>query len=163
MEDLKGTILQKLKTKFPDVSFQEKEFRGDLTISFDKKQITDVASFLKNDKELDFNRITDVTAIDWARKKQRFSVVYILYSIKNKINIRLMVDLEEDDASVETVCNIWQAANWYEREAYDMYGITFTNHPDLRRMYMPEEYEYHPLRKDYPLMGHPGDLSLPKK
>jgi NADH-quinone oxidoreductase subunit C len=75
----------------------------------------------------------------------------------------LKADVDESDCTIDTVSSVWQAANWHERETYDMYGIKFNNHPDLRRMYMPEEFEYHPLRKDFPLMGIPGSLPLPKK
>jgi len=78
------------------------------------------------------------------------------------ISTRIKVDVEETE-NIESVSSVWKTANWHERETYDMYGITFKNHPDLRRMYMPEEFEYHPLRKDFPLMGIPGSLPLPKK
>ena len=83
--------------------------------------------------------------------------------MKYNFRLRLKVDVDESDCTIDSVSSVWQAANWQERETYDMYGIKFNNHPDLRRMYMPEEFEYHPLRKDFPLMGIPGSLPLPKK
>ena len=75
----------------------------------------------------------------------------------------LKADVDESDCKIDTVSSVWKTSNWQERECYDMYGIKFNNHPDLRRIYMPEEFEYHPLRKDFPLLGIPGSLPLPKK
>jgi len=105
----------------------------------------------------------DVTAIDWATRKDRFSIVYHLFSMKNSFRLRIMVTVDESECSVESVTSIWKSADWYERETFDMYGIGFKHHKDLRRMYMPEEFEYHPLRKEFPVMGIPGSLPLPKK
>lgn len=83
--------------------------------------------------------------------------------MKNKFRLKLKSDVDEKDCNIDSVSSVWRAANWQERECYDMYGIIFNNHPDLRRMYMPEDFEYHPLRKDFPLLGIPGSLPLPKK
>jgi NADH-quinone oxidoreductase subunit C len=105
----------------------------------------------------------DVTAIDWARRKNRFTVVYHIFSLKLNSRLRLKADVDESELSVDSVSSVWKTADWHERETYDMYGIIFNNHPDLRRMYMPEEFEYYPLRKDFPMMGIPGSLPLPKK
>lgn len=161
--ELKETIINSLKEKFPDVNFEPVEFGGELTIIFDKKFIVKVCETLKANFDLQFNMCTDVTAIDWAKRKNRFTVVYHIYSIKNKFRLRLKCDVDESDCTIDTVSSVWKSANWYEREAFDMYGIVFNNHPDLRRMYMPEDFEYHPLRKDFPVMGIPGSLPLPKK
>jgi NADH-quinone oxidoreductase subunit C len=112
--------------------------------------------------------LTDITAIDWLRRQKRFEVVYFLYSNKHKMRIRLKVPVEEKDCECPTVTDVWQSANWYERETYDMYGIKFLGHPNLRRFYMPEDFNdpetgepLYPLRKDFPLMGIPGSLPLP--
>ena len=161
--DLKELIPQKLKEKFPSVEFELTEYRDVLTIKFDKKFIVEVCSFLKSNPDLEFSWCSDVTAIDWANRKNRFTVVYNIFSMKHNFRLRLKVDVDESDCTIDSVSSVWQAANWQERETYDMYGIIFNNHPDLRRMYMPEEFEYHPLRKDFPLMGIPGSLPLPKK
>jgi NADH-quinone oxidoreductase subunit C len=83
--------------------------------------------------------------------------------MKLKFRLRFKVAVDESDLHVETVSGVWKAADWYERETYDMYGIKFANHPDLRRFYMPEEFEHYPLRKDFPVMGIPGSLTMPKK
>jgi NADH-quinone oxidoreductase subunit C len=112
---------------------------------------------------MEFLLCLDITAIDWAKRKNRFTVVYHIYSFKNNFRLRLKADIDESDCAIDTVSSVWKGANWQERETYDMYGIKFNNHPDLRRMYMPEDFEYHPLRKDFPLMGIPESIPLPKK
>jgi NADH-quinone oxidoreductase subunit C len=161
--DLKDLIPQKLKSNFPSVDFELSDYRGELTIKFDKKNVVEVCKFLKTDPELQFVICSDVTAVDWATRKSRFTVVYNIFSMKNNFRLRLKADVDESDCSIETVTSVWRSANFQERETYDMYGIKFNNHPDLRRMYMPEEFEYHPLRKEFPLMGIPGSIPLPKK
>jgi len=161
--DLKTLIPQKLKEKFPSAEFEVSDYRDELTIKFDKKDIVEVCSFLKSDSELEFILCSDITAVDWANRKNRFTVVYNIFSMKHNFRLRLKSDVDESDCKIDSVSSVWHAANWQEREAYDMYGIKFNNHPDLRRMYMPEEFEYHPLRKEFPLMGIPGSLPLPKK
>jgi NADH-quinone oxidoreductase subunit C len=161
--DLKEIISQKLKAKFPSVEFEITDYKDELTFKFDKKFIVEICSFLKSDPELEFKSCTDITAIDWAIRKNRFTVVYNIFSMKHNFRLRLKSDVEEADCKIDSVSSVWRAANWQERETFDMYGIKFHNHPDLRRMYMPEEFEYHPLRKEFPLMGIPGSLPLPKK
>jgi NADH-quinone oxidoreductase subunit C len=168
--DLKELIIQKLKENFPEVQFDINNYREQLSLSFDKTYIVQVSKFLKEDPDLQFKLCEDVTAIDWAtlpvgrqERKDRFTVVYHIFSLMNKFRLRLKVNVDESECNVDSVSSIWKTANWHERETYDMYGISFNNHPDLRRMYMPEEFEYHPLRKDFPLMGIPGSLPLPKK
>ena len=128
-----------------------------------KKELFNVCKFLKENEDLQFIYCTDITAVDWAKRKNRFTLVYNLFSMKNNFRLRLKSDVDEKDLSIDSVCSLWGSANWQERETYDMYGINFNHHPDLRRMYMPEEFEYHPLRKDFPLLGIPGSIPLPKK
>lgn len=161
--DLKELIPQKLRANFPFADFEVTDYKGELTVKFDKKFVVDVCTLLKSDSDLEFNWCSDVTAIDWVTRKNRFTVVYNIFSMKHNFRLRLKADVDESDCSIDSVSSVWQAANWQERETYDMYGIKFKNHPDLRRIYMPEEFEYHPLRKDFPLMGIPGSLPLPKK
>ena len=161
--DIKDLVVVKLKDKFPKYNFETSEFRNELTVKLDKKNIVKVCKFLKEDEELEFKLCEDVTAIDWAKRADRFTVVYHIFSLKHNYRLRLKADVDESDCSIDSVTSVWRSANWAEREAYDMYGIKFKGHPDLRRMYMPEEFEYHPLRKDFPLMGIPGSLPLPKK
>ena len=158
----KDLIEQKLKERFNGENFVFSEHRNELTVSLDKKNITAICKYLKEDNELEFKLCEDITAIDWAKRKDRFTVVYHIYSIKYNFRLALKADVDETDCNIDSVSSVWKTANWHERETYDMYGIYFNNHPDLRRMYMPEEFEYHPLRKDFPLMGIPCSLSLPK-
>lgn len=161
--NFKEIIPQKLKERFPEIEIEVSDFRNDLTLKFDKQFIAEAALFLRDDGELQFNFCEDVTAIDWAKRRDRFTVVYHIFSMKNSFRLRLKCDVDESDLTIDTVSQVWKTADWHEREAFDMYGIKFNNHPDLRRLYMPEEFEYYPLRKDFPLMGIPGSLSLPKK
>ena len=161
--ELKDLIIQKLNDKFKDIKLEVIEYRNELTIIFDKQNIVNVCKFLKDDEDLQFKLCEDVTAIDWAKTKNRFTVVYHIFSLKNNFRLSLKSNVDESDCTIDSVSSVWKTANWEEREVYDMYGIKFNNHPDLRRMYMPEEFEYHPLRKDFPLMGITGSLTLPKK
>jgi NADH-quinone oxidoreductase subunit C len=161
---MKEIILETLKSKLGSgVILETEEFKDEFCIIVDKANIAAVCKTLKESPELDFNMCIDVTAIDWSRRKNRFTVVYHIYSMKNKYRLRIKADVDAGDLKIDTVTHIWPSANWYERETFDMYGIHFSGHPDLRRMYMPEEFEYYPLRKEFPVMGIPGSLSLPKK
>jgi NADH-quinone oxidoreductase subunit C len=161
--EFKEILLKKIDDQFPELKIETTDFRDELTLSFDKSFIITVCKYLKSNPELEFLLCTDITAIDWASRKNRFTVVYNLYSLKNNFRLRLKANVDESDCTIDSVTSVWKSANWQERETYDMYGIKFNTHPDLRRMYMPEEFEYHPLRKDFPLTGIPGSLPLPKK
>ncbi|MBI3004992.1 MAG: NADH-quinone oxidoreductase subunit C [Ignavibacteriales bacterium] len=154
---------EKLKARFSAVPLEISEFRDELTVVVPKENIVDVSRFLKNDPELSFDLLADLCGIDMYTPTKRFGVIYNLYSLSKKCRIRLKTFTEEDNPKVPTVTSVWSTANWHEREAFDMFGIVFEGHPDLRRMYMPDEFEYYPLRKDFPLMGIPGSLPLPKK
>jgi NADH-quinone oxidoreductase subunit C len=163
MEVMNEKVLGRLKAKYSDIPFEADEFRGELTVVIPKEKIVEVCTFLKEDGELQFNLLADLCGIDMDTPSKRFGVIYNLYSFPNKHRIRLKTFTEEEYPHVQTVTGIWGTANWHERETFDMFGIMFDGHPDLRRMYMPDEFEYHPLRKDFPLMGIPGSLDLPKK
>ena len=139
------------------------EYRGELTIVLRKIGLVEVCRFLHDDPQLSFDSLRDLCGADYYRPTERFEVIYNLYSLKNKFRLRLKVRVDESDLNVPTVTGIWPAANWNERETYDMFGIQFTGHPDHRRIYMPEDFEHYPLRKDFPLMGIPGSLTLPRK
>ncbi len=152
-----------LKEKFGESVEEISDFRDDLCITIKKDQIVNLGKFLKEDPDLQFIMCKDVTAIDWATRKKRFTTVYHIYSFKLNYTLRLKSNIDDDPPTIETVSSVWQSANWYERETWDMYGIKFLNHPDLRRMYMPEGFEYHPLKKDFPVLGIPGSLPLPNK
>jgi len=159
---MKEIILNKLIEKLGDSQIEFSEFRNDLSILLKKEHLLDAALLLRNDEELKFDMCKDVTAIDWEKRKNRFTIIYHVYSFKNKFELRLKVNIDEADLAIASLSGIWKSAEWYERETFDMYGIRFISHPDLRRVYMPEEFEYYPLRKDFPLLGIPGSLPLPK-
>jgi NADH-quinone oxidoreductase subunit C len=156
-------ILARLKASLPDSILAVDEFRGDLTVTVRKADVVRVGEFLRDTPELAFDMIIDVLGVDMYRPENRFEVVYNIYSLKNKAYVRLKVQVDEADLSVPTVTGVWAGANWHERETYDMFGVKFAGHPDLRRLYMPEEFEYHPLRKDFPTMGIPDSLPLPRR
>ena len=121
------------------------------TVKIGREDIIDVCSFLRNEEDLDYDLLRDVTCVDYIREKPRFEMVYHLYSIYHGHEVRVKVRLEEQDPTIDTITTIWVGANWYEREVYDMYGVKFDGHPDLRRILMYPEFEGYPLRKDYPI------------
>jgi len=148
--------LEALLTTFPGtlVSF----WVGDWTVIVSSDRLLDVARWLRDTAGAEFDFCSDVTAVDWPVRPQRFDVVYSLYSIRQRARVRVKVRTGEHDP-VPSVTSIWPAANWLEREVYDMFGVRFAGHPDLRRILMPEEWQGHPQRKDYPLEG-PGELLI---
>ena len=156
-------LLEALKSKFGSAVEPGADFRGEETVIVRKAQLLELCTFLRNDPAFRFDSMRDLCGADHYRPDDRFEVVYNLFSIPNKRRLRLKVRIDEADMHVASVSGIWSTADWLERETYDMYGIIFDGHPDLRRIYMPEEFEYHPLRKDFPLMGIPGSLPLPHK
>ena len=160
---MNDVVLERLKSRFAESILEANEFRGELTIVVPKERIVVMCRFLKEDPQLQFDLLADVCGIDMYTATKRFGVIYNLYSLKNKNRIRLKVFIEEDDLKVPTLTGVYGTANWHERETFDMFGIIFDGHPDLRRVYMPDEFEHYPLRKDFPLMGIPGSLFLPKK
>lgn len=142
----------KLREKFSASVLDVKEFRGEVTVTVKREDIVEICNFLKS--SLAYNLCTDVTAVDyWGKQEPRFMVVYNLYSIPNKDRLRVKAGVPEADCSIDTVSCVWSAANWLEREAYDLMGVIFNNHPDLRRILMTDDWVGHPLRKDYPLQG----------
>jgi NADH-quinone oxidoreductase subunit C len=128
--------------------------RGELSIYIRRDAIREACSILRDDPGLQFNFLADVTCVDWYPSDPRFEVVYHLFSIPKKSRVRLKVKLGGDDPSVESITSVWAAANYFEREVFDLFGIRFEGHPYLRRIMMPENWEGHPLRKDYPVEGY---------
>ncbi|MGB9081190.1 MAG: NADH-quinone oxidoreductase subunit C [Desulfuromonadaceae bacterium] len=142
----------KLKEKFAASVIDVVEFRGEVTVTVAKDSIIEILSFLK--QSLQYNQLTDLTAVDYLGKKEdRFMVVYQLLSIPNKDRLRIKTAVSEAACSIPTATQVWATANWLEREVYDLFGITFDKHPDLRRILMTDDWVGHPLRKDYPLQG----------
>lgn len=141
----------KLKEKFPGSILDVTEFRGEATVTVKKEDIVAICAFVKG--ELGFNLLSDVCGVDYLGQTPRFMVVYHLFNISARERLRLKVPVNEKDPAVDTVSGVWATANWHERECWDLMGISFNNHPDLRRILMPDDWEGHPLRKDYPLQG----------
>ena len=125
--------------------------RGELTLEIAAAKINSICGFLKYDQQ--FVRLSTVTAVDRWPTEPRFEVVYHLHSIERNDRVRLKCRIGGEAPQIESVTSVWRGANWYEREVFDLFGIRFTNHPNLRRIMMPEEFEGHPLRKDYPVTG----------
>ncbi len=160
------TPLQRVQEQFAQEIIETHVFRGDETVVIRPNALLAVAKFLKETPDLDFNFLMDLTAVDYLffaggriQKEFRFEVVYHFFSLKHNNRIRLKVPLDEKNPEVDTLNGLWASANWYEREVWDMYGIRFKGHPNLKRILMYEEFEGHALRKDYqfdkrqPLIG----------
>jgi NADH-quinone oxidoreductase subunit C len=128
--------------------------REELTIWIEKEGIVDACAILRDSTDCPFNYFCDLTAVDWYPSEPRFEVVYHLLSIAKKERVRLKVRLDGSSAALESVTPIWPSANFYEREVFDLFGIRFTGHPNLKRIMMPDDWEGHPLRKDYPVEGY---------
>lgn len=158
MKENRYNIIKNLLENF-DIEYADANGTPQLIIK--KEDLIEVATKLK--KELEFDMLVDIVGVDRFQKENRFEIIANLYSNKNKDRLLLKVKLDSKKPECPSLTKVWKSANWYEREAFDMFGIIFTDHPDLRRIYMPDEFEYYPLRKDFPLMGIPGSLELPKK
>ena len=159
--NLKELISGKVKEKFGAALEEISDFRDDICLAIKSGEIVALGKFLKEDPDLQFVMCKDITAIDWATRKKRFTAVYHIYSFKLNYTLRIKANIDDNPPAIESVTSVWRSADWYERETFDMYGIKFINHPDLRRMYMPEGFEHYPLRKDFPVLGIPGSLPLP--
>ena len=146
-------LINKLTERFGDAIIETSVYKDEVTHLLDSRALVSICAFLKNDSALRFDYLVDVIGVDYTPAVPRFEVVYHLYSIPKRHRIRLKIKADEGE-SVPTVTGIWPGANWPEREAYDMYGIVFDGHPNLRRIYMAADWEGFPLRKDYPLRGY---------
>jgi NADH-quinone oxidoreductase subunit C len=138
----------------PDAVQGAKLDHSELTIWVDAPAIREACDLLRTDTELRFNFLSDLTCVDWYPREPRFEVVYHLLSIPRRERVRLKVRLSGGDAVVESLTSVWPAANFFEREVFDLFGVHFLGHPDLRRLMMPDDWEGHPLRKDYPVEGY---------
>ncbi|GAB4410547.1 MAG: NADH-quinone oxidoreductase subunit C [Thermodesulfovibrionales bacterium] len=152
-------IAEKIKERFPAEVREIREFRGQVSVIVGKGRIRDIMSYLHETPDLHFDYLEDLCGVDYlGRKVPRFEVVYHLYSMRHRHMIRIKAGVTEDDCNIDTVTDIWKGADWYERECYDMFGIRFNGHHDLRRILMPEDWEGHPLRKDYQLKSDLGEV-----
>jgi NADH-quinone oxidoreductase subunit C len=128
--------------------------REELTIWIDVGWIRDVCAVLRDEAECPFNYLCDITCVDWYPTEPRFEVVYHLLSLREKERVRLKVRLGGESPAIHSAVSVWPAANYFEREIFDLFGIRFTGHPNLERLLMPDDWEGHPLRKDYPVEGY---------
>src|SRR5258706_2323659 len=150
-------IAHQLKAKFADLVSDPAEFRGEVTLKVaDAERIPEICAVAKN--ELGFDYLVDITSVDNYGDDPRFTIVYELYGYGHRCHLRLKTDVSEEKSELPTVTTVWRTANWHEREIYDMMGLRFRGHPDLRRILMWEGYPYFPLRKDFPLAGKPTEL-----
>jgi NADH-quinone oxidoreductase subunit C len=128
--------------------------REEMTIYVDRPYIREASGLLRDNPQFPFNFLSDITCVDWYPTEPRFEVVYHLLSIAKKDRVRLKVRLDGSSPVVESITSVWAGANYFEREIFDLFGVRFTGHPYLRRILMPEDWEGHPLRKDYPVEGY---------
>lgn len=137
--------------QFPGAVKEAEIATGELQLTIAPEQIVPVCRYLK--ETAGFERLSGVTGVDWWPKDPRFEVVYFLHSIRHNARLRLVVRLAENE-EIDSVFHVWRGANWYEREVFDLFGVTFRNHPSLDRIMMPADWVGYPLRKDYPIHGH---------
>jgi NADH-quinone oxidoreductase subunit C len=150
-------LARQLKAKFGDWLAEPAEFRGEVTLTLaDAERIAEVCAFAKS--TLGFNMLLDISSLDNYGEDPRWTIVYELYHMEQKAHLRLKTSVSEEKSELPTISNVWRTADWHEREIYDMMGIRFRGHPDLRRILMWDGYPYFPLRKDFPLAGKPTDL-----
>lgn len=150
-------LAKQLKTRFGDLISEPMQFRGETTLKMsDAQRIPEVCAFAR--KELGFDYLVDITSLDNYGEDPRFILVYHLYGYNHREYLRLKTEVSEEKGEAPTVTGVWATADWHEREIYDMMGIRFGGHPDLRRILMWEGYPYFPLRKDFPLAGKPSEV-----
>jgi NADH-quinone oxidoreductase subunit C len=150
-------LANKLRENFGELVSVPAEFRGEISLKIaDAERIVEVCAFAK--QELGFDYLVDVSSIDNYGEDPRWTVVYHLYGITHKQYLRLITNVSEEKSELPTVTGVWRTADWHEREIYDLMGIRFRGHPDLRRIIMWEGYPYFPLRKDFPLAGKPSEM-----
>ena len=144
-----------LRSRFANTIEEVTEALGEVAVVVKREGLIELMTYLRDEPRLGFNYLSDVGGVDLGEfASPRFAVAYQLYSLAHNHRLRVKVYLEEEDARVPTVSGVWKAAGWLEREIYDMFGVTFDGHPDLRRILMPADYEGHPLRKDFPIKGY---------
>jgi NADH-quinone oxidoreductase subunit C len=144
-------LIAKADAAFPGKVTESHSQHGDETIVIRREDALTLFGVLKDDPQFAFNFLTDLTAVDFLGQEPRFEVIYHLYSLPLNHRLRVKIRVSEDDAVVPSVSSLWKAADWLEREVWDLFGIRFSGHPDLRRILMYEEFRGHPLRKDYPV------------
>jgi NADH-quinone oxidoreductase subunit C len=149
---------ESIKNAFPADVTDITEFQGQINITVKKDRIKEILRYMHDTPGMEFHFLSDICGVDYLGKKEpRYEVVYHIYSMKNRIALRIKAQVSEDDLAIDSVVDVWSGANWRERECFDMFGIRFNGHPDLRRLLMPDDWDGFPLRKDYPLQSDLGD------
>lgn len=149
---------EKIRERFPDEVREIREYNGQISVIVGKERIKDILGYLYADEQLRFDLLRDICGVDYLGKKEpRFEVVYHIYSLSSRTLLRIRAEVPESDCSIDSVVDLFAGANWPERECYDLLGVVFKGHPDLRRILLPEDWEGHPLRKDYPLQSDLGE------
>lgn len=159
MEEKK--IEEELKKNFPDKIKETSAPLGNVTIVIERDFLLEIVTFLKN-KPYEYNMLLDLTCVDYIGQEPRFEMVYHLFSIPKNNRLRIKTRLSEKDLSIDSLTSLWKNANWLEREVFDMFGVHFKGHPDLRRIFMYDGFEGYPLRKDYPLRKRQPRIPLRK-
>jgi NADH-quinone oxidoreductase subunit C len=152
-------VVDGLSESFTDELIDVYQSSGDTFVRIIADANVEICRYLK--EEHHFIYLVDVFGTDRFTSQDRFEVIYNLVSLRDQQRLFVKVWLPEENPEIESVTDVWASANWYERQTYDMFGIQFTNHPDFRRIYMPEDFEYFPMRKEFPLLGIPGSIPLP--
>jgi len=153
------TVVDGLSDEYSDQLIDVYQSSGDTFVRVEPEAIVEICKFLKNDHH--FIYLADILGADRFTSQERFEVIYNLVSLRNRERLFVKVWLEEEEPTVDSITDVWKAASWHERQVYDMFGVRFNNHPDMRRIYMPEDFDYYPLRKEFPLLGIPGSIDLP--
>jgi NADH-quinone oxidoreductase subunit C len=144
-----------VQKKFSGAVEEIREQNGEITLYIKREQIVEVCKYLRDEPSLQFNLLSDLTGLDrGVDEEPRFEVVYQIRSLPHRLRLRLKVRVEDEDCHAPTVSEVWKTANWHERETFDLFGIHFDGHPDLRKILTPDDLEGHPLRKDFPLRGY---------
>ena len=147
-------VAQQVKARFPEAYLGAVRYRGDLSVHIRREGLVEVCTHLRDDPALDFDYPVHITSVDDPNAEERFEVVYELFSIRKRHQVRLKTRVPEDDCVIDSVTGVWAGANYLEREVYDMMGIRFRGHPELKRILLPDDYdEGYPLRKNFPVQG----------
>jgi NADH-quinone oxidoreductase subunit C len=152
-------VIDALASDLSDAVIDVYQSSGDTFVRIEPEANVDVCRYLK--EEHHFISLINVMGADRFTSEDRFEVIYNLVSLRDRERLFIKAWLPEENPEIASLTGLWHSANWFERQTYDMYGIVFTGHPDMRRIYMPEDFEYYPLRKEFPLLGIPGSIELP--
>lgn len=159
LNEAEQTVLNGLTDKYSEVLIDVYQSCGHTYFVIEASSLLEISRFLK--EEHHFLLLSDIIGTDRYTSRDRFEVIYNLLNLRAPLRIFVKIRVPEENPTVDSVSSVWSSANWHEREVYDMFGIRFNDHPDPRRIFMPDDYEYFPLRKEFPLLGIPGSIELP--